>query len=337
MREYIEQQNRESHSFSRIGRDVNNAECFLAGILEAVLRDITTRRPDNIIPQPTRPFEPSHSQATAMEWYISQDVLRQILDISDLDITDIAYVADKKNQFPSRQRVLTEQIINTQLFRNWLVSPHSTKLLIQWDGRRPKTIAGINPLSVFCASLIRRLRFQQHFVSALWFCGQHMENGQAGARIGGRAMLASLIDQLLRQHTFDMRALHHNINPDGLQRGDMQALIDMLVWLVRQLPQSTTFFCLIDGVVLYEREEFESDALQVFSRLVKLTSDQDVFANVKVLFASTPGPGIVRIAFEAEDLILNVHTLPQMTHPADEERENRSLEESLPRVQSSEI
>lgn len=332
--EYIEKQNRGSHSFPSIGRSICKPECFPAGKLEAVLQENTNLRVENGILRATSPFQqmalpPSHSQAPVLGWYISQDVLRQLLDISDRDLADIAYVVDKKNQFPPRQRVLTEQIINTPLFRNWLVSPCSTKLLIQWDARRPKTIAGVTPLSVFCASLVQKLRSQEQFVPALWFCEQHIDKGQAGARIGGRAMLASLIDQLLRQHTFDMRALHQDIDPDALQGGDVQTLIDILGWLVRQLPQRTTFFCVIDGVVLYEREEFESEALQVFSHLVRLSSDQSLCANVKLLFTSTPGTGIVRVAFEAEDLLLNVHTLPQLAHPPDEERMDRELGREL--------
>ncbi|KAH8788350.1 hypothetical protein F5883DRAFT_531837 [Diaporthe sp. PMI_573] len=320
LREYIEKQKEENREQNRK--------------LEAALQENTHLRVENGILRATSPFQqmvfpPSHTQAPVMEWYISQDVLRQILDISDVDLMDVVYVADKKTQFPPKQRVLTEQIVNTQLFRNWLVSPCSTKLLVQWDSRLPKTIAGVTPLSLFCANIIQALRSKEQFLSALWFCGQHVDKGRAGARIGGRAMLASLIDQLLRQHTFDMRALHQDVDPDGLQGGDIKALINMLAWLARQLPQTTTLFFIIDGVVLFEREEFESEALPVFANLLGLTADRSLCANIKVLFTSTPGTGIVRAAFEAEDLLLNMHTLPQLTCPPNDERLDREFGREL--------
>lgn len=261
-----------------------------------------------------------------MEWFINQDALRRMLDSPDLDIEDFGFITDKKEEIPAKQRLQAEQIVNAQLFQDWIVSPTSSKLLVQWDFHPPKVIAGVSPLSVFCTIMAQALRAKERFVSALWFCGRHVDTTDAGGHIGGRAMVISLIDQLLRQCTFDMRSLHREVEFVGLQGSRLGDLIKLLSWLVRRLPETTTFFCIIDGIVLFERDEFETDALDVFSALLRLSGDQSVPATVKILFTSTPGTDIIRGVFEKEELILDVDGLPRLGWAPSEERMTRELE-----------
>ncbi|EOD43138.1 hypothetical protein UCRNP2_10165 [Neofusicoccum parvum UCRNP2] len=139
-------------------------------------------------------------------------------------------------------------------------------------------------------------------------------------------MLASLIDQLLRQHAFDTRPLHNDINLAALQAGSLDEQIKLLGWLVQRLPETTTLVCIVDGVVLFERPEFEDEALRVFSSLLALTADESLPAAVKVLFTSTPGTDTVRAAFEEENLILSVDGLPRLGWVPNDERLARELE-----------
>jgi len=258
--------------------------------------------------------------------YISPEGLRRMLDMPDLDLADLAFVEDKKGQLPEGERAQAEQIINTQLFQSWVVSTSSSKLLVHWDFSPPQTIADVSPLSVFCAAMAKALRAKERFVSALWFCGQHIDPAEAGARVGGRAMLNSLIDQLLRQHVFDTRPMYSHVDLAALQAGKLDALIQLLGWLVRQLPETTTLFCIIDGAYLFERGEFQREALPVFLSLIRLVEDRSIPATIKLLLASTPGTDIVRGGFEEEDLILNVNGLPQLGWAPSDERMIRELE-----------
>ncbi|KAF8847554.1 hypothetical protein BDZ45DRAFT_754772 [Acephala macrosclerotiorum] len=50
------------------------------------------------------------------------------------------------------------------------------------------------------------------------------------------------------------------------------------------------WFYIIDGAVLYERDEHCDEALPVPAFLLSLTADPGVSATAKLLFASTPGP-----------------------------------------------
>ncbi|KAL5090384.1 hypothetical protein Trisim1_004576 [Trichoderma cf. simile WF8] len=280
--------------------------------------------------QVVSPYLPPQTQILATQWYISQHNLRQLLNMLDVDLRDLAYVADKKEQFPPKQRLLAEQIVNTQLFRNWVVSPTSSKLLVHWDSRLPKVIEGVSPLSVFCMTMTQALRAKERFVSMMWFCGRHIDAEETRGCVRGRAMIASLIDQLLRQHTFDAHLLSSTaINLVGLQEGNLDTLIEVLCYLVRQLPPTVSIFFIIDNAALFERDEFESEALQVFSILIRLSQDTSMPASVKLLLTSTPGTTIIRSAFESEDLILNVEGLPQMVWAASDERMVRELEGEL--------
>ncbi|KAK7417428.1 hypothetical protein QQX98_004547 [Neonectria punicea] len=258
----------------------------------------------------------------ALEWYIDQYSLRQMLNSGDIDVADMDFVASKKNELSSRDRVQAEQIVNNHLFRNWITSPSSAKLLVHWDRKLPKSIAGVSPLSVFCISMVTSLRANDRFVAAVWLCGLHVDAFESS--VGTGAMLVSLIDQLLRQHAFDMHSLlADGINIDLVQGGNVGELFKLLEWLVRRLPETITFVCIVDAVLFYEREEME--ALDVFAGLLRLVSDQSVRAAIKLLFTSTPGTDIVRGAFEMEDLILNVDGLTRLGWAPSEERVHREL------------
>jgi len=273
-------------------------------------------------------WAPPSQPPAVVDWYTSQDTLQRILDTPNLDEDDIAFILDKKEQLPAKQRAQVEQIINTALFRNWIVTTASAKLLVQWDARLPQTIAEVSPLSVFCATMAQALQARQRFISVQWFCGRHIDPMEAGEYIGGRAMLLSLIGQLLREHTFDTRSLHREINLASLQEGKVDELEKLLGWLVRQLPQTITLFCIIDGVVLYERPEHWDEAWPELAFLLSLTAESAaVAATVKVLFASTPGPVLVKSAFD--EAILNVDALPQLEWTPSDDRLLREMGDGL--------
>ncbi|KAK0661354.1 hypothetical protein DIS24_g2497 [Lasiodiplodia hormozganensis] len=260
------------------------------------------------------------------EWSISQEALRRILDIPELDLTDSTFIVNKKAQLPPRQMAEAEKVMNTSLFREWMVSPLSARVLVQWDvPTPPRTVAGVSPLSAFCATMAKALQARgPRFLPLLWFCGRHVDAADPDSTyIGARYMLPSLVDQLLRQYEFDLRPLHHDVDLTALQAGSSEGLTKLLEWLVRRLSRSTTVVFIIDGVVLFEREEFQ--ALPELSSLLRLAADPSVPAAVKVLFASTPGTDVVRAAFEKDGLILDVGTLPRIADAPNEERMNREM------------
>lgn len=122
------------------------------------------------------------------------------------------------------------------------------------------------------------------------------------------AALASLASPSQRQQQSHQEA-HADANPNQI----VDQLLKVLEHLVCQLPETATVFIVIDGIALYEREEFEAaGALRAFSGLLRLVGDHIATAAVKLLFASTPGTEVVRAAFEDEDLILEMDGLSRL-------------------------
>jgi hypothetical protein len=283
--------------------------------MEALRQENDYLRIENGILRSTSPVQPSMwlpppqpNQGPVSNRCINQGTLRDMIDAVDVDLGDLAFVQDRKEQLASRDRSRAS----------------SAKLLVHWDSRLPKVVAEVSPLTVFCTTLANSLRSKARFISALWFCGQHIDANELGARSGGQAMVSSLLDQLLRQWQFNTESLHNHIDIEGLQKGDIQALTGLLSVLVHQIPPEIVLFLIIDGAVLFERDEVE-DALPVFSSLIQLVADRSVGASVKLLITSTPGTHIIRGPFETEDLILNVDSLP-VSAVASEERMVRELE-----------
>ncbi|KAK4104488.1 hypothetical protein N658DRAFT_418442 [Parathielavia hyrcaniae] len=288
-------------------------------------------------------YLPPPSSAPAPQSSISAEGLRMMLNSSDVDVTDAAFVTNKKALLPAAELAQAEQVLQSHLFGQWIVSAGSSKLLATWD--RPRTVAGVSALSVFCATLAGVLRARNNddkaanstmmmttttrprFVSALWFCGRHAD------RHAGRAMAAGIADQLLRQHAFDTRSLFADLPPARLDGADADALGTLLDWLVRRLPPTVTFVCMVDGVALCERRELEGEAPPVLARLLALVDDPAVEATVKVLFTSAPSPSIIKAPFKREgameNLMIDVEQLPRTASVASNERMARVLERGL--------
>ncbi|KAH7126045.1 hypothetical protein EDB81DRAFT_810355 [Dactylonectria macrodidyma] len=296
---------------------------ILAAQQEIVFLQIENGRLRSVSPTPqVMSSAPPSQPAPALEWYVDRRMLRQILNIVDVDLADAEFAVDKKQQLVARERTQAEQIYKAELFQAWIRSTSSAKLLIHWDRQLPKTIANISPLSLFCTSIPELLRSHERFVTAVWLCGLHIDPSESA--VGGRWMIASLIDQLLRQHDFDTHSLAADgFNLERIRLGHLKELIRLFEWLVWQLPKTITFVCLIDGVILYEREEME--AFDVLACFMRLAADQNGRAAVKLLFTSTPGTDIVRGPFEEENLILNVDGLPRPVWAPSDERVAREL------------
>lgn len=253
--------------------------------------------------------------------WMSQEALRRLLNTADADLADTAMVTAMQARLPEKERAQAEQTIHTAPFRQWIVTPQSAKLLVQWGPKRATTIRGVSPLSVVGTSIAQALQSQPRFLFLSWFGGVQVDRVETGHIRKEHALVCSLIDQLLRQHEFDMRflpALDH-------LSASLEDWLDILDMLIRQLPRTRTVCCVIDGVVLLERDEYAADALPVLGRLISIVEDGSVVVPLKLLLTSTPGTTIVRAEFEEEGLILNVGALPRSSVVPSQRRVIREL------------
>ena len=255
-----------------------------------------------------------------MGFYMSQEALHHIIDTQDIDLQDISSILGIKSMFPSRDLAQAEQVIQMDKFQQWLVLPTSTKLLLHWDPRPSRFLGNTSPFSVLCSTMIGILKSRPRYLPLILFGGKHIDRLHEKPWGYPHIMIRSLIDQLLRQHRFDMRSLSHLTDPSRLEE-----MFEILELLIYQLPITRTLCCIIDGIILLEREEYSGEALPVLAKLLEISNRQNTSAPVKILFTSTPATTIVRKAFEDEDAILNVRTLPPSVSMPNAERMAREL------------
>lgn len=260
-----------------------------------------------------------------MEWIVTKETLLDTLRGHNADI-DESFALSKASDFPSTERTHAQQIVGNQLFQEWISSPRSAKLLVHWDGRLPRRIANLSPLSLFCVSISQMLRDHPRFIPLIWLCGLHLDPDESS--VGGNSMLSSFVDQLLRQHEFDLSSMTTTgaVDVNLLQSGDDKELFRLLYFLILQIPDTITLVVFIDNVVFYEREEM--NAFDALIGLLELVNER-LPAVVKLLFTSTPGTTEARGAFEDEGLILNVDTLPSLVWAPSDERVARELEDTV--------
>ncbi|KAH8746441.1 hypothetical protein F5882DRAFT_471415 [Hyaloscypha sp. PMI_1271] len=294
-----------------------------------------------------------HPQPHPQGLCLTKEGLFILLNISDIDIVDLQQIAENKELLATPEdRARSEQIVQNQLFKTWIVSPISARLLVHGDfGGQQRTSA----LSLFCTTLTHVFRSKSRFVSLVWFCGRHLGSNVSGdsddsdryssdgydsddseGSYSGpclrmiRKMTKSFIAQLLHQYDFPVLSLNPpTTDLASLQNGDVEELCTLFRWLVRQLPEDVTFFCLVDGIAYYEREEFEDPMLEVLESILALTVDDNVRAAVK-LFVTSPRPtDTVRAGFEdeddKEDFILSMKGLPRLGWAPSEARLQREL------------
>ncbi|RDL40430.1 uncharacterized protein BP5553_00409 [Venustampulla echinocandica] len=240
---------------------------------------------------------------------VNEDGLLSLLDIPNIDLADLERIEKRGQLLSMQERGRAEQIVHNQKFQTWLVSPTSTMLLTHGNFHG---LQDTSALSLFCVTLIRAFRARPRFVTLVWFCGLHLSVNDSDADSEDYSdeecglsmmeqMLKSLVVQLLCQYSFNTQYLPSEIELAGVQDGDLEQLFPLFEWLVHQLPENITLFCLIDGIAYYEREEFEDPMLEVLAGILRLTVASSIRAVVKVLVTSPWGTDTVRAAFEAED------------------------------------
>lgn len=218
-----------------------------------------------------------------------QESLRALVAIPDIIESDLHYVGQRAGRMPPSHREKVEQMVRTGPFRNFVAALESQVLLVH--GGFGETYY-VSALSTFCLTLLHTLKGIDRFRPLAFFCGCHVD--QDDRYSGGQGMIRSLIAQLLRQQMFDTRFLHHRVDLNRVQRGDLDGLCALFVWLVWNLPEKTTLFCLIDGLEYYEREEHANGMGLVLRCLLELMRQPGLRVVIKILITSPSRTTIVR-------------------------------------------
>lgn len=200
----------------------------------------------------------------------------------------------------------------TPQFVEWLFFKQSSKLLVIGDfgeittSDTPGNEEKISAMSVLCANMYTTLNPQRGVYCLYFCCGLHRNLSSPGS--GGKGLIKSFLRQLLGQHLF----VRGRVTKESLDKAtvddDLPALCDLFFGFVRQLPEDSILFCLIDGAENYEDQNFQNDFAMVVARLQgmveqDLDRSQPLFCCMKLLlaFARTEVPEY--IGFTGRDWI----------------------------------
>lgn len=260
------------------------------------------------LPQPLP--SPINTPATSIYPAWTAQTLVQLLGVPGSSDSDLQEVKDLANTLSQRDKRKADQVLQMEIFTQWMQSLQPAKLLIHGVFRGSRTVS---PLSLLTATLTETVRTDQiHFVSLVFFVGRHTDRDE-DIFSGGKALIQSLISQLLQQQP------HMSISPspweldmERVRQGDLQQLCQLLSLLVHRLPGEFTLFCLIDGMVYYERDEFIDEAQYVLTELTRLVGDPTIQANVKLLVTSPWRTEMTRQFFREDHEILHMEGMTSM-------------------------
>lgn len=177
----------------------------------------------------------------------------------------------------------------------------------------------VSPLSLLTATLTETVRPDHiHFVSLVFFGGRHTDRDE-DVFSGGKALIQSLISQLLQQQPhMSISPSPWELNMERVRQGDLQQLCQLLSLLIHRLPGEVTLLCLIDGMVYYERDDFIDETQYVLQELTRLVGDPTIQANVKLLVTSPWRTEMARQLFLEDHEILHMEgmTLMELTPSA---------------------
>lgn len=224
----------------------------------------------------------------------------------DLPEHDVRVERGFISAFSQKDRDCVAWVLNSNSFSHWLHIDTSSLLLVNFmrPSIRRRSIGGF-----ICANLCHslwQLTDDTDPIVLSFFCGEHLDLFD-DPDASPKGILNSLLSQLLKQYD--------HFDPDILERfkyldveEDTTGLINYFVELLGCIPSTTTVFCIIDGLYLYD-DERKKDALDLVRSLKMLSRrrSKSRYCSFK-LFITGSGPWMIKTAKDCStrDHILTV-------------------------------
>ncbi|CZR68655.1 uncharacterized protein PAC_18554 [Phialocephala subalpina] len=190
-------------------------------------------------------------------------------------------------------------LLRSARFQDWLCSSRSDVLLA--DGNSEQYgMARCSPMTLMCAVLAQGLAKRDGTLVVHFFCGAHNTSGDDLA--GPTGLIRSLIIQVLARYELDLSFMDSGRWYEHLEKQDPLVLCNLFHRIVAQLP-GIILFCIIDGVSLFEKEQWRAQIELVVWKLREIVADPTMNVVLKLLITS---PGISRVVkgiLRAEDRI----------------------------------
>ena len=250
-----------------------------------------------------RTLTPTKNLNSHNDWPVQQDDLWAILNGFSFEDKDMQLTMEKQERLPQQERATTEGLLSIPRFRDWMVSPTSRELLVQGSLTGDREISS---LSVFCSTFTTAIRGRPKYISLIHFCGLHADPA-TDADAGADGMIMSFIAQLLWQWDFDTAHLQQYVDLSWVEYGEDPTwgdLLNLLKWLIRQLPPSQTVFFIVDGAYHYEKNVHIDAFIDSMAAILDTTLDEAVGATVKILVTSPCRATEIRQGFHDDAVLL---------------------------------
>ena len=189
-------------------------------------------------------------------------------------------------------------LMHNRTFQAWLASGQSKRLLV--DGNAGSASERVSAMTVVCALLAHSLP-NETASTITYFCGLHTD--PADTLSGPCGILRAILAQVI--HTFDVCLdFVDSEEYDELQRFDLRRLCILLRVLMKKLPAGVVLFCMIDGISLYEKDEWLEGTCYALRMIADLTRDPEVSAIFKLLFTSPLASRYIARYVQEEDRLV---------------------------------
>ena len=229
---------------------------------------------------------------------VTSQQLLDILAIDTMQIQDEVVIILRKGQnsdpyIHNRSHLLMQ----SPRFHVWLTSNISGCLLV--DGNAQSASERISAMTVVSAMLAQNLPGESETASVIqFFCGLHTDQDENLS--GPRGLLRSLLAQLVHIFNLQLNFVHSN-EYDEFKRFHTSRLCVLIGVLIKQLPKGSVLFCIIDGISLYENDDWMQETSFALRKIIDLSYDPQVQATFKVLITSPLASRYIARHISAQD------------------------------------
>lgn len=186
----------------------------------------------------------------------------------------------------------------------WIACTESSLLLV--NGR--STARTRSPVSYVCATLVEAFadaarNSKAHVITLSFFCGEHLDFTQDRDAYPFGMMLTILAQLLMAYKDFDIekvRPFWQTVQ----QLEDISSVCRLFKELLKQLPEETRVFCIIDGISYYEGPDRRDDVIEAVRGLISIVRKLREPV-IKILMSSPASCNYVWELFD-QDEILNM-------------------------------
>ena len=214
---------------------------------------------------------------------------------------DIQNVIRQGKRLKTNSQSRGSWLLHNKAFQAWLISDASSTLVVNGNAEGREHIS---PMSLVSAFLLQSLSGTDTASTISFFCGLHLAGHDDMS--GPQGLARSLISQLLATiYESDLAILEKDFHQQlEAHASDVAMLMELFSSLVNRLPQEFVLFCVIDGISLFEKQQYEQETRIVFQKLSQIAQADSQGGLLKLLLTSPSSSRCAKEFFPKESTVI---------------------------------